>query len=78
VWRAASGINPQDPRPTGKGGELDLAAVLWKQRLDRQIARSTAHSDGSRLPGSLKINGRACAGLRRVSSVRSRPRRLVF
>ena len=23
VWRAATGINPQDPRPTGEGGQLD-------------------------------------------------------
>jgi conjugative relaxase-like TrwC/TraI family protein len=41
VWRAANGINPQDPRPTGGGGELDTATALWKQRLDRHIARAT-------------------------------------
>jgi conjugative relaxase-like TrwC/TraI family protein len=41
VWRAANGINPQDPRPTGGGGELDSAAALWKQRLDRHVASST-------------------------------------
>jgi conjugative relaxase-like TrwC/TraI family protein len=41
VWRAANGINPQDPRPTGGGGQLDTAAALWKQRLDRRIADST-------------------------------------
>jgi conjugative relaxase-like TrwC/TraI family protein len=41
VWRAANGINPQDPRPTGGGGELDTAAALWKQRLDRHVASST-------------------------------------
>jgi conjugative relaxase-like TrwC/TraI family protein len=41
VWRAASGINPQDPRPTGGGGQLDTAVALWKQRLDRDIAHST-------------------------------------
>jgi hypothetical protein len=40
VWRAANGINPQDPRPTG-GGKLDTAAALWKQRLDRDIAHAT-------------------------------------
>jgi conjugative relaxase-like TrwC/TraI family protein len=40
VWRAANGINPQDPRPTGGGGQLDTAAALWKQRLDRRVARS--------------------------------------
>ncbi|MFL6065667.1 MAG: C-terminal helicase domain-containing protein, partial [Friedmanniella sp.] len=42
VWRAANGINPQDPRPTGEGGQLDTAAARWKQRLDWQIARATA------------------------------------
>jgi conjugative relaxase-like TrwC/TraI family protein len=41
VWRAANGINPQDPRPTGGGGQHDTAAALWKQRLDRHIASST-------------------------------------
>jgi hypothetical protein len=41
VWRAANGVNPQDPRPTGEGGQLDTAAVLWKQRLDRDIARAS-------------------------------------
>jgi hypothetical protein len=41
VWRAANSINPQDPRPTGGGGQLDTAAALWKQRLDRHIADST-------------------------------------
>ena len=44
VWRAANGINPQDPRPTGGGGQLDTAAALWKQRLDWHIARSTNSS----------------------------------
>src|SRR4029450_12998996 len=42
VWRAASGINPQDPRPTGGGGQLDTAVALWKQRLDRDTAHSTS------------------------------------
>jgi hypothetical protein len=41
VWRAANGINPQDPRPTGGGGQLETLPALWKQRLDRHIARST-------------------------------------
>jgi ATP-dependent exoDNAse (exonuclease V) alpha subunit len=43
VWRAANGIDPQDPRPTG-GFQLETAAALWKQRLDRHIARSTDSS----------------------------------
>jgi conjugative relaxase-like TrwC/TraI family protein len=41
VWRAANGIDPQDPRPTGGGGQLQTAPALWKQRLDRAIARAT-------------------------------------
>ena len=41
VWRAANGINPQDPRPTGGGGQLETLPALWKQRLDRDIARAT-------------------------------------
>jgi hypothetical protein len=40
VWRAANGINPQDPRPTG-GGQLETLPALWKQRLDRDIACAT-------------------------------------
>ena len=35
--RAANGINPQDPRPTG-GTQLQTLPALWKQRLDRDIA----------------------------------------
>jgi conjugative relaxase-like TrwC/TraI family protein len=41
VWRAANGINPQDPRPTGGEGQLETLQALWKQHLDRQIARAT-------------------------------------
>ena len=40
VWRAANGINPHDPRPTG-GPQLETLPALWKQRLDRDIARAT-------------------------------------
>jgi hypothetical protein len=43
VWRAANGINPQDPQPTG-GTQLETTAALWKQRLDWHIARSTNSS----------------------------------
>ena len=39
VWRAANGIDPQDPRPTG-GGRLETLPALWKQHLDRYIARA--------------------------------------
>jgi conjugative relaxase-like TrwC/TraI family protein len=41
VWRAANGINPQDPRPTGGGGQLETLPALWKQHLDRHIARAS-------------------------------------
>jgi hypothetical protein len=40
VWRAANGINPRDPRPTG-GTQLQTLPALWEQRLDRAIARAT-------------------------------------
>jgi hypothetical protein len=40
VWRAANGINPQDSRPTGET-QLETLSALWKQRLDRDIARAT-------------------------------------
>jgi hypothetical protein len=48
VWRAATGINAQDPRPTGEGGQLDAAAAEWKQQLDWHIARSTDSSGNKR------------------------------
>jgi AAA domain len=47
VWRAANGINPQDPRPTG-GTQLETLPAVWKQRLDRHIAHSTDSSDNAR------------------------------
>jgi conjugative relaxase-like TrwC/TraI family protein len=37
VWRAAAGINPQDPRATG-GPQLEPRADLWRQHLDRAVA----------------------------------------
>jgi len=48
VWRAANGINAQDRRPTG-GTQLETLSALWKQRLDRDIARSTG-SPGNERP----------------------------
>jgi hypothetical protein len=48
VWRAANGINPQDPRPTGGGGQLETLPALWKQRLDRDIAWATYPPAGAR------------------------------
>jgi hypothetical protein len=47
VWRAANGINPQDPRPTG-GTQLETLPALWKQRLERDVALSTDSSDNAR------------------------------
>jgi AAA domain len=47
VWRAANGINPQDPRPTG-GIQLETFPALWKQRLDRHIAHSADLLDNAR------------------------------
>jgi hypothetical protein len=47
VWRAANGIKPQDPRPTGEG-QLETLPALWKQRLDRDIARATYPPAGAR------------------------------
>jgi conjugative relaxase-like TrwC/TraI family protein len=37
IWRAAAGIDPQDRRPTG-AGQLQAAAALWQQNLDRDVA----------------------------------------
>jgi len=48
VWRAANGIHPQDPRPTGGGIQLETLSALWKQRLDRHIALSTDSSGDAR------------------------------
>jgi hypothetical protein len=47
VWRAANGINPHDPRPTGET-QLETFPALWKQRLDRHIAHSADPSDNAR------------------------------
>jgi hypothetical protein len=47
VWRAANGINPQDPRPSG-GTQVETLPALWKQRLDRDIAHSTDSSRSAR------------------------------
>jgi conjugative relaxase-like TrwC/TraI family protein len=38
VWRAAVRVDPQDHRPTG-AGQLQAAAALWQQNLDRAVAR---------------------------------------
>jgi hypothetical protein len=57
VWPAANGINPQDPRPTG-GTQLETAA-LWKQHIDREIARATypgSRSESRQSTGSTQRN----------------------
>ena len=48
VWRAANGINPQDPRPTG-GTQLETLPAPWKQRLDRDIAWATGPAADARV-----------------------------
>ena len=39
VWRAANGIDPSDPRPTGIG-QLETMPSSWQNQLDRAIAGS--------------------------------------
>ena len=39
VWRAANGIHPSDPRPTG-AAQLQTASALWQDNLDRSFASS--------------------------------------
>ena len=48
VWRAANGISPQDSRPTGARDQLETLPALWKQHLDRRIARSADPSGNAR------------------------------
>jgi hypothetical protein len=64
VWRAAAGIDPQDPRPTG-GGQFETLPALWKQRLDCDIASATD------LPTDARADGRQAA--RRWHDGRQRP-----
>jgi hypothetical protein len=40
VWRAANGIHPGDPRPTG-AAQLQTASALWQHHLDRGLARGS-------------------------------------
>jgi hypothetical protein len=68
VWRAANGINPQDPRRTG-GTQLETLPALWKQRLDRDIARAIDQ------PANARADERQAAhtALRRGRDDRQRP-----
>ena len=45
VWRAANGIHPNDPRPTG-AAQLQTASALWQHHLDRSLARGSDDNIG--------------------------------
>jgi conjugative relaxase-like TrwC/TraI family protein len=45
VWRAANGIHPNDPRPTG-AAQLPTAAALWQHHLNRSLARGSDDNIG--------------------------------
>ena len=49
VWRAANGIDPSDPRPTG-AGQLQAAAALWQHHLNRSLARGSDDNIGLAIP----------------------------
>jgi hypothetical protein len=54
IWRAANGIDQRDPCPTG-GVQLETAPTLWRQHLDRAVARLND------LPGNAQRQGRRAA-----------------
>jgi hypothetical protein len=45
VWRAANGIHPNDPRPTG-AAQLPIAPALWQHHLDSSLARGSDDNIG--------------------------------
>jgi hypothetical protein len=49
VWRAANGIHPNDPRPTG-AAQLQTASALWQHHLDRSLARGRDDRIGRDIP----------------------------
>jgi conjugative relaxase-like TrwC/TraI family protein len=55
VWRAANGIHPNDPRPTG-AGQLQTAPALWQHHLNRSLARygddNISHLDNQERPAA--------------------------
>jgi hypothetical protein len=53
VWRAANGIKLNDRRPTG-GTQLETLPALWKQRLDRDVARAADPLADARAPSHRK------------------------
>jgi hypothetical protein len=70
VWRAANGINPQDPRPTGgERGQLETLPAMWKQRLDWDIACAT-HAPAAARPDQQQA---ARAARRRWHDDKQRP-----
>jgi hypothetical protein len=44
MWRAASQVDPGDLRPTGPP-QLDYAARVWQQRLDKRLAAADIRTD---------------------------------
>ncbi len=51
VWRAATGVDPDDLRPTGRN-QLDRAAFDWQAHLDRTLVQSTAaNTQPTEMPG---------------------------
>jgi hypothetical protein len=69
VWRAANGIDPQDPRPTG-GTQLQTLPSLWKQRLNRDVARANYPPDNVRADERQEAH----TAVGRFHDVRQRPR----
>jgi hypothetical protein len=47
VWRAANGIHPNDPRPTG-AAQLETASALWQHHLNRGLASDDIGRHGVR------------------------------
>jgi hypothetical protein len=46
VWRAANGVDPHDPRPTGPK-QLPTAPAEWQQHLDRSITHASGYPANS-------------------------------
>jgi hypothetical protein len=44
IWRAATQVDPSDPRPTGPP-QLGQATRAWQQRLDQRLAATDTHTD---------------------------------
>ena len=44
IWRAATQVDPNDPRPTGPP-QLGQATQAWQQRLDQRLAATDTHPD---------------------------------